>query len=122
MVLGILAEITDPSYPGELLVVCRNSLLAEERARKRYELLEATEKELEKIAQATKRENRPLKGKIALRVGKVINKFRGGKHFHVTIGEKSFSYHRKGDNIAREKALIRYFKEPIFSMVGFQTS
>jgi transposase len=102
-----LAEITDPAYPGERLVVCRNPMLAEERARKRRELLEATEKELEKIAQATKRKKRTLKGKdkIALRVGKVINKFKVGKHFHVTIGEQSFSYHRKEDNIAREKAL-----------------
>ena len=102
-----LAEITDPAYPGERLVVCRNPMLAEERARKRRELLEATEKELEKIVQATKRKKRTLKGKdkIALRVGKVINKFKVGKHFHVTIGEESFSYHRKEDNIAREKAL-----------------
>ena len=102
-----LAEITDPSYPGERLVVCRNPMLAEERTRKRRELLEATEKELEKIAQATRRKKRPLKGKdkIALRVGKVINKFKVGKHFQVTIGEESFSYHRKEDNIAREKAL-----------------
>jgi len=102
-----LAEITDPAYPGERLVVCRNPMLAEERARKRRELLEATEKELEKIVQATRRKRRPLKGKdkIALRVGKVINKFKVGKHFQVTIGEESFSYRRKEDNIAREKAL-----------------
>lgn len=102
-----LAEITDPSYPGERLVVCRNPMLAEERARKRRELLEATEKELQKIAEATRRKKRRLKGKdkIALRVGKVINKFKVGKHFHVNIEEESFSYHLKEDNIAREKAL-----------------
>jgi len=58
-----LAEITDPSCPGERLVVCRNPMLAEERGRKRRELLKATEKELEKIARATKRGKRPLKGK-----------------------------------------------------------
>jgi len=102
-----LAEITDPAYPGERLVVCRNPILAEERARKRRELLEATEKELEKIVQATRRKKRPLKGKdkIALRVGKVINKFKVGKHFRVSIEEDSFSYQRKEDNIAREEAL-----------------
>jgi len=102
-----LAEITDPSYPDERLVVCRNPLLAEERARKRRDLLEATEKELQKIAEATRRTKRRLNGKdkIALRVGKVINKFKVGKHFHVNIEEENFSYHLKEDNIAREKAL-----------------
>jgi transposase len=102
-----LAEIIDPSYPDERLVVCRNPLLAEERTRKRSDLLEATEKELKKIAEATRRTKRRLKGKdkIALRVGKVINKFKVGKHFHVNIEEESFSYHFKEDNIAREKAL-----------------
>jgi len=102
-----LAEITDPAYPGERLVVCRNPILAEERARKRRELLEATERELDKIVQATKRKKRPLKGKdkIALRVGKLINKFKVGKHFRVSIEEDSFSYNRKEDNIAREEAL-----------------
>jgi transposase len=102
-----LAEITDPSYPGERLMVCRNPLLAEERARKRRELLKATEKELQKIAEATRRKKRRLKGKdkIALRVGKVINKFKVGKHFHVNIEEGSFSYQLKEDNVAREKAL-----------------
>jgi transposase len=102
-----LAEIIDPSYPDERLVVCRNPLLAEERARTRSDLLAATEKELKKIAEATRRTKRRLKGKdkIALRVGKVINKFKVGKHFHVNIEEESFSYHLKEDNIAREKAL-----------------
>ena len=102
-----LAEITDPDYPGERLVLCRNPILAEERARKRRELLEATEKELEKIVKATKREKRALKGKdkIALRVGKVINKFKVAKHFHVSIGDRHFSFHRKENNISREAAL-----------------
>jgi len=102
-----LAEIAHPSYPGERLVVCRNPLLAEERARKRENLLAATERELEKIAQATSRTKRRLKGKtkIALRVGKIINKYKVAKHFHITIGEEEFSYQRKEDNIAREAAL-----------------
>jgi transposase len=102
-----LAEIAAPAYPGERLVVCRNPLLAEERARKRSELLEATERELDKIVQAVRREKRRLKGKdkIALRVGKVINRFKVGKHFDISIGEESFSYSRKEDNIAREEAL-----------------
>jgi len=102
-----LAEITHPSYAGERLIVCRNPLLAEERARKREDLLSATERELEKIARATYRPKRRLKGKtkIALRVGKIINKYKVAKHFHITIGEEEFSYQRKKNNIMREAAL-----------------
>jgi transposase len=102
-----LAEITHPSYPGERLIVCRNPLLAEERTRKREDLLAATERELEKIAQATYRPKRRLKGKtkIALRVGKIINKYKVAKHFHITIGEEEFSFQRKESNIVREAAL-----------------
>jgi hypothetical protein len=80
-----LAEVTAPDYPGERLIVCRNPLLAEERARKRNELLAATERELEAIAEATRREKRPLRGKdqIGLRVGKLLNRHKMGKHFHL---------------------------------------
>ncbi|MFQ5479630.1 MAG: IS1634 family transposase, partial [Candidatus Binatia bacterium] len=72
-----LMEIESPDYPGERLVVCRNPLLAESRARKRQELLAATEKKLDEIVTATKRPKRPLKGKdkIGLRVGKTLNKY-----------------------------------------------
>ena len=79
-----LAEITDEeNFPGERLVVCRNPLLADERARKRTELLAATEADLDKIVAATKRASHKLKGKdkIALRVGRVINKRKMAKHF-----------------------------------------
>jgi transposase len=102
-----LAEVTSPDYPGERLVVCRNPLLAEERARKREELLQATEKMLSKIAAATQRPKRPLRGKeaIGLRVGKEINHYKVGKHFRVKIGEESFSFQRKEKNIADEAAL-----------------
>lgn len=102
-----LAEITDPAFPGERLIVCRNPLLAAERSRKRQELLVATQKELDKIVLATQREKRALKGKarIALKVGKAINKFKMAKHFHLSIGENGFSYQLKEDNIAKEAAL-----------------
>lgn len=102
-----LGEITTPVYPGERLVVCRNPVLAEERARKREELLKATERELQKIVDATCRPKRRLKGKgkIALKVGKVINKFKVGKHFHLTFGEEEFSFQRKESHIATEAAL-----------------
>ena len=102
-----LAEVTSPDYPGERLVVCRNPLLAEERSRKREELLQATEKTLSKIAAATQRAKKPLRGKdnIGLRVGKEINHYKVGKHFCIRIGEESFSFWRKEKNIANEAAL-----------------
>jgi transposase len=88
-------------------MVCRNPLLAEERARKREELLQATEKKLEEIAAATRREKRALRGKarIALRVGKVINHYKVGKHFELEINENTFSYHRDKKKIAAEAVL-----------------
>ncbi len=102
-----LAEITSPDYPGERLIVCKNPLLAEERARKREALLQATEAELDKIAAATRREKRRLKGKdrIGLRVGKVIGKRKMAKHFRLEIAEEGFSYRRDNERIAEEAAL-----------------
>jgi len=102
-----LAEATDPAFLGERLVLCRNPILAGERARKRKDLLSATERELEKVAKATCRPTRRLKGKdkIALAVGKVVNKFKMAKHFHLTIEEEKFSYERKEAAIAREALL-----------------
>jgi hypothetical protein len=102
-----LAEITHPDFPGERLIACFNPLLAEERARKRPDLLAATEKELEKIAAATRRKKRPLRGKqnIGLRAGKVLNRFKMGKHFQLSIQEDGFSYQRKQTNIDKEESL-----------------
>jgi hypothetical protein len=100
-------ELSDPEFPGERLVVCRNPLLADERARKRQELLQATERELDKIVRATERPKRKLRGKdaIGLRVGKVRDKFKVGKHFVLEITETRFSYWRDEDKIAQEAAL-----------------
>jgi Transposase DDE domain len=100
-------EITHPDYPGERLVCCRNPLLAQERARKREALLFASEAELTEIAAATRRERRPLRGKdkIALKVGKILNHYKMGKHFVLEIGEESFSFSRDDDSIAAEAAL-----------------
>ena len=102
-----LAEITSPDYPGERLICCRNPLLAEERARKREDLLQGTEKELNKIVAATRREKRRLKGKekIGIRVGKVLNRYKVGKHFKLEITEEAFSYQRATEKIAAEAAL-----------------
>ena len=102
-----LAEIRSDAYPRERLIVCRNARLAEERARKREALLQATEALLAPIVAATAREKRPLKGqaKIALRVGKVIAKYKMAKHFELDITETSFAWRRKADAIAAEAAL-----------------
>ena len=102
-----LAEISSPDYPDERLIACRNPLLAEERRRKREELLQATEKELAKIVAATQRQRRPLRGqaKIALRLGRVRDRYKMGKHFQFTITETSFSYRRDRKKIAAEAAL-----------------
>ena len=102
-----LAEITSPDYPGERLVVCRNAALAKERARKRKDLLAATERALSRIAMATRRKRRPLRGKagIGLEVGKVIDKHKMAKHFEITITDDSFSYRRRQQAIEAEARL-----------------
>jgi len=102
-----LFEITHPDYPGERLVCCHNPALADERARTRHELLAATETQLQTIATATRRAGQPLRGqdKIALRVGKVRNKFKMAKHFHLDITDEAFTFTRNQDSIAAEAAV-----------------
>ena len=102
-----MAEITSEHYPGERLIVCKNPFLAEDRTRRREELLQATESELNKIVEATQRAKRRLKGadKIGLRVGKVLGKFKMAKHFRIKITEDSFQYERDTARIAQEAAL-----------------
>jgi transposase len=102
-----LFEFSSSDYPGERLVACRNPILAEERRSKREDLLTATERELEKIAEATRREKRPLRGKdkIGLRVGKVLGKYKVGKHFDLEITEEAFTYRRNEDRIQVEARL-----------------
>src|SRR6187431_2797789 len=102
-----LFEISSPEFPGERLVCCHNPALAEKRARKRQDLLAATEKELTPIAAATGRAKRAIRGKdkIALRVGKVINHYKMAKHFTLTITDESFTFTRNTEAIAAEAAL-----------------
>lgn len=102
-----LLELSSQHFPDERLVVCRNPLLAEERARKRLELLAATEADLAKIAAATQRARKPLRGEqaIALRVGRVIEHFHMAKHLALTITDTSLTWSRKDDAIAAEAAL-----------------
>jgi Transposase DDE domain len=102
-----LAEISSPDYPGERLVVCRNPLLAEERARKRHALLDQTEKKLLPIQARVRRAKRPLRGKdkIALAVGAVINRYKMAKHFDITISDDDVSFKRNVEQINAEAAL-----------------
>jgi hypothetical protein len=100
-------ELTDPAFPRERLVVCRNPLMAQERSRKREALLAATEAKLDEVVRATERPKRALRGKdkIALRVGRVVNARKVAKHFVLAITETSFSYRRDEEKIAAEAAL-----------------
>jgi hypothetical protein len=102
-----LAEMAHPEPSGERLVVCLNPVLSEERGRKREDLLQATEMELEKIATATQQKKRPLRGKhtIGLRVGRVLGRFKMGKHNQIHIDEDGFRCERKMDSVEREKKL-----------------
>jgi transposase len=101
-----MASITSPDFPGERLVVCRNPDLAAQRARKREELLAATEKELARIKTGVERKRDPLHGtaEIALAVGAVLNTYKMKKHFDLTITDDAFSYTRKTAAIAAEAA------------------
>ncbi len=102
-----LAEVTSVDYPDERLIVCRNPLLAEERARKRKELLAAAEKKLDAVVQAVSRAKQPLRGKdkIGLRIGRELKSTKMQKHFELTIEDDSFSYRRRDEHIAQEAAL-----------------
>jgi DDE family transposase len=102
-----LIELTAPAYPDERLIACYNATLADERGRKREALLQATERELETIRQATTRAKRRLtgQGNIALRVGKVLQRFKVGKHFTLEISDTGVHYQRDLQSIAAEAAL-----------------
>jgi transposase len=102
-----LAEITSPDYPAERLMVCRNPLLAEERARKRRELLESTEKQLDRITkQVARRSQKPLKAaEIGLKVGKVLGRYKMAKHFECTIEDGLFRWSRRQESIQQEGSL-----------------
>ena len=102
-----MAEIVSEDYPGERLVVCRNPELAAERARKRVDLLDATETALLKIRAMTEKKRNPLRGqdKIALKVGAVLDRRHMAKHFDLAITETGLSWSRKAEAIAAEAAL-----------------
>jgi hypothetical protein len=102
-----LAEITAPEYPNERLIVCRNPLLADERARKRRELLDATENKLAAIQARVRRSKKPLRGKdkIGLAIGRVINHYKMAKHFVLSIADDDVTFTRNAAGIDAEAAL-----------------
>jgi hypothetical protein len=104
-----LAEITSADYPDERLVVCRNPLVAAERARKRDDLLAATEAALAPIKQRVAAGTLTGAAAIALAVGQVINKRKVKKHFQLVIEESRFEYARKQEQIAEEAALDGFY-------------
>jgi transposase len=102
-----LVEIHTALYPCERLVACFNPLLAEQRKRKREELLQATERELEAITQQVARRKKKIlrKEEIALKVGRVVNRFKMAKHFELTIEDGRFHAHRREEEIRKESLL-----------------
>jgi hypothetical protein len=102
-----LAEITAPEYPGERLIACFNPLLAAERQRKRTALLEATERAYQKIArEVARRRKMPLTAaEIGVKVGRVRDRFKVGKHFALTIADGVFRWTRLDEAIRQEAAL-----------------
>ena len=105
-----LAEITSPEFPGERLVVCKNPLLAEERARKREDLLQATETALTKLADQIARGTGPKGGdKLARAVGRIENRYKLAKLFDITVSADRFTFARNPDRIAAEARLDGFY-------------
>lgn len=102
-----LAEITAPDYPGERLMVCHNPVLEEQRRRKREALLQATEKSLEKISkEVARRKKKPFTAaEIGVKVGKVLGRYKMGKHFACNIGEGNLAWSRRAESITQEGKL-----------------
>ena len=104
-----LAEITSPDYPGERLVTCRNPVLADDRARTRGELLVATEKLLAPVIARVQNGKLAGAAEIGIEVGKVISKYKTGKHFQITITDTTLAVQRRQDRIDAEATLDGFY-------------
>jgi hypothetical protein len=104
-----LAEITSPDFPGERLIACRNPVLAADRARKREDLLAATEKLLAPITARVGAGRLRGAGEIGVEVGKVISTYKTAKHFTVTITDTALAIERRQDRIDAEAALDGFY-------------
>jgi len=104
---GNIAEITHPDFPGERLVACYNAFLATDRDRTRNELLACTEELLKKLARQVNRRTHTIlsAAEIGMKAGRLIGKYKVGKHFTLSIGDGRIAWVRKEEAIAREKAL-----------------
>ena len=100
-----LAEITGEDYPGERLIVCRNPLVAAERTRKREELLQATERDLQQIAGRVQKGTLTGSSEIGLAAGPAVKRYKMRKHFDLQITDRSFTFKRKTEQIQAEAAL-----------------
>jgi Transposase DDE domain len=100
-----LVEVRDPARPAERLLVCRNPHLATERARRRADLLAATEEDLAKVRESVAAGRLRSEAAIGLRVGRIINRYKMAKHFALVIGEGHFGFERKTEEIRAEAAL-----------------
>lgn len=105
-----LGEITDvDEFPGERLIVCRNPLVGAQRARKREELLAATETDLEAIAHRVNHGTLLGADQIGVAVGPALKRHRMRKHFEITITDTTFAYTRKSEQITAEAALDGFY-------------
>jgi len=100
-----LFELSHEDYPGERRIACRNAELKKLRAHTRESLLEATEKELEKVRAMVARGRLRGRDQIGVRVGKVVNKYKVAKHFTLEIADDRFACARRAEQIAAEAAL-----------------
>ena len=107
-----LFELTHPDFPGERLVACRNPQLAKLRAHKRQSLLDATEKELEKVRGMVERGRLSGRDEIGVRVGKVVNKYKVAKHFELDIEEHRFAFHLLEDEHRCRGGPRRHLRHP----------
>ena len=104
-----LMELRHSDYPGERLMVCRNALMADRRARTRQSLLDATGAELLKVQQQVARGTLHGKDRIGVRVGRVVNKYKVAKHFILQVDEAQFAFPRDEASIAAETALDGFY-------------
>ena len=102
-----LAEIESPDFPGERLVACFNPLLADERRRKRNELLDATENQLARLSlEVARRTQTPMTaGEIGMKVGAILPRYKMAKHFNTQIADGTFTWSRKEESIRQEEGL-----------------
>jgi len=102
-----LAEIESPDFPGERLVACFNPLLADERRRKRNELLDATENQLARLSlEVARRTQTPMTaGEIGMKVGAILPRYKMAKHFNTQITDGTFTWSRKEESIRQEENL-----------------